>query len=517
MGNTLMSLLVKLGLDSGDYNKGLTDSEGKAITSSKKMAASFTTIGKSMTKVGGIMSLTMTAPIVAGMGDAINAASNLSESINKTKVVFQENGDAILKWSENSAISFGLSKAQALDAAGGFGAMFGAMGVGADETLKMSEGLVQLAADMGSLYNVDPSEMLEKLRSGMAGEAEPLRIFGINISEANIKAQALKMGLGDTTNALTDQEKALARFALIQDQATIAQGDFKNTSDGLANTTRTTKAELENLSAAMGTELLPIISEVSKTILPLLQSFNNLDSSTKSTIIGIVLLIAVLGPLITIIGTVSTAIGWLITFFGAGGAGAMAFGAAGTFLSGTVLPALAAGIAAIGIPVLLLVAAIGILIGVIITFGSTAKNTINDIRDIIATKIQEGINKLKELGGAFEGIATSIQTVHQWIINFQNQLLGLKPPPWLTPGSPTPFELGLRGISKEMASLTRTQLPNFSAGLDLQPGAIGSIAAKVSGGGENAALAGTSEYGGPSADEIGQAVAVAMMQYGLAG
>jgi hypothetical protein len=40
-------------------------------------------------------------------------------------------------------------------------------------------------------------------------------------------------------------------------------------------------------------------------------------------------------------------------------------------------------------------------------------------------------------------------------------------PKWLQPGSPTPFEMGLRGISSAMDALSSKSLPKFQTGLDV--------------------------------------------------
>lgn len=516
MANTLLSLLVKLGMDISDYSNKLKDAENEAEKSSKNMGASFSKVGASMTKVGSAMTLGLTVPIIGAFGVMANKASDLSESVNKTKVVFNENADTILAWANKSATSFGLSKATALDAAGGFGAMFGAMGVGATETMNMSQGLVQLAADMGSLYNVDPSEMLEKLRSGMAGEAEPLRVFGVMISEANVKAQALKMGLGDSTGALSDQEKVLARYALIQSQAAVAQGDFANTSSGMANSTRIMKAELENVSASFGTQLIPIITQVLQQLIPLLEGFNNMDPATQKTILGVLGVIAVAGPLLVGIGSVCSAIGALITFFGAGGAAATALGGAGAFLSGTVFPFLASVIAAVGAPVLLLVAAVGVLIVVWNKFGADAMNTITMVRDIIASAFQRAIWWVDSLGGAFHGIASAMQSALNWVVNLQNKLLGLRLPDWLTPGSPTPFEMGLVGIGKQMSVLSRQKLPQFAAELNISASPASSIASALPN--SQSEKSNRDDFPTfPTANEIGYAIVTQLQSHGMIG
>ena len=47
-----------------------------------------------------------------------------------------------------------------------------------------------LAADLASFNNIDPTEALDKLRSGLVGEAEPLRSVGVLLNEAAVQAKA---------------------------------------------------------------------------------------------------------------------------------------------------------------------------------------------------------------------------------------------------------------------------------------------------------------------------------------
>lgn len=50
----------------------------------------------------------------------------------------------------------------------------------------------------------------------------------------------------------------------------------------------------------------------------------------------------------------------------------------------------------------------------------------------------------------------------EWLKSLDSAL-----PDWLRPGSPTPFEIGLKGIRQEMGDLARTELPAFRTGLDV--------------------------------------------------
>lgn len=76
---------------------------------------------------------------------------------------------------------------------------------------------------------------------------------------------------------------------------------------------------------------------------------------------------------------------------------------------------------------------------------------------------------LGPLTKSFGGISGAVQDVMTWIGKLTEELRKVKLPDWLTPGSPTPFELGLRGIGAALAQLSSTELPRLALGLQLAP------------------------------------------------
>ena len=127
--------------------------------------------------------------VAGGLAASVMAASDLNEELDKSRVVFGPAADDLIKFAEGAA-AIGLSQAEALGAAGAFGNMFNTVGLTQEKSAEFSETMVQLAADMASFNNEDPAEMLDKLRSGLTGEAEPLRRFGVLLSEAAVKEEA---------------------------------------------------------------------------------------------------------------------------------------------------------------------------------------------------------------------------------------------------------------------------------------------------------------------------------------
>jgi hypothetical protein len=217
------------------------------------------------------------AATIKGLQSTVMAASNLSESIAKSNTVFGKNAQAIQDWSKTTANALGVSRQAALEAAGTYGNLFRAFGINEQESAKMSTALVTLAADLASFNNVPIDDALLALRSGLSGETEPLKRFGIALNEARLKEEALRLGLIKTTSGTLPQAiKTQAAYALIMKDSALAQGDVARTAGGLANQLKFLKAGLDDAKAGFGEALLPIVLNVvtalNKDLLPAVQN-----------------------------------------------------------------------------------------------------------------------------------------------------------------------------------------------------------------------------------------------------
>ena len=247
-----------------------------ALAAQKQIDSGHTKMQAGATKTGGVFKQAFGAAIplasvaagvaVVGLAKSvITAASDEGEALNKANVVFGNATDSVIKFSDQSASGFGISKAAALDAASGFGAMAQSAGLSEGASADMSVALVKLAGDMASFNNQDPSEMLERLRSGLAGEAEPLRQFGVFISEARVETEAYKLGIAEVGAELTDAQKIQARYNIIQQDTAKQAGDFGRTlGESLPNQLRVLKAEFTDLAADIGKQVLPVITGLVK-------------------------------------------------------------------------------------------------------------------------------------------------------------------------------------------------------------------------------------------------------------
>jgi hypothetical protein len=238
---------------------GKVDSRFKGLTKNK----GFQVVAQGVGLGAGISGFNLLSSAIGGTVDLVQesvaAASNLNEQINKTEALFKGSADEVEKFGDTTAKAFGISKREALEAAGNFGNLFNTIGLTSDESAKMSTRLVGLAADLASFNNIGTAEALEKIRSGLAGEAEPLRQVGVLLNETAVAAEATALGFTKVNGQFTEGQKVQARYSLILKQTSAAQGDFARTADSMANQQRILNAESEDLTARIGEDLLPVV------------------------------------------------------------------------------------------------------------------------------------------------------------------------------------------------------------------------------------------------------------------
>ena len=89
------------------------------------------------------------------------------------------------------------------------------------------------------------------------------------------------------------------------------------------------------------------------------------------------------------------------------------------------------------------------------------KNIVSIVFNNVVTVVRE---KIASVVSTFNGIVSAIQGAIEWVRKLASSFASLVIPSWLTPGSPTPLEIGLLGINKAMSKVASNALPAFSDG-----------------------------------------------------
>jgi hypothetical protein len=230
----------------------------------KQANASFATLQSSVSSLGRNFATAGIAigAIGAGLAKTVQTASSYAESVNAVNVAFGKSAQGIIDFGKTAATTLGVSQVDFNNAAVRFSAFAERIvGAGGDASKFIAE-ISTRASDFASVFNIDVSEALQVFQSGLAGEAEPLKRFGINLLDSEVKAYAAANGIGAIGKELTETEKVQARYGLLLQATSKTQGDFANTSDGLANQLRILKAEVSNTQIEIGNQLLPVMAEL---------------------------------------------------------------------------------------------------------------------------------------------------------------------------------------------------------------------------------------------------------------
>ena len=263
-------------------NQAIRDFKKLDSTAKKTAYALQTTTSALNNGIKNLAKYGATASIVTGIigKKLIDAGSNLEESMSKINVVFGDSAQSVKDFASTAAQSMGISNQQALEAAGTYGNLLQAFGTTREKAAEMSTTMVQLAGDLASFNNVPVADALMAIRSGLSGEAEPLKRFGIAINDVRLKQEALALKLYDGKGQLSVLAKSQAAYALILKDSSLAQGDYSRTSDGVANMQRTLTATFQDISAELGTALLPafktLLGFVNDSLLPVFKEFSDI-------------------------------------------------------------------------------------------------------------------------------------------------------------------------------------------------------------------------------------------------
>lgn len=261
----IRTLKLNLLADVSKYSQALGKASGQTSRFSKGIEK---TVSKASLALKGL-GIAASYAAVRIAGDSVKAASDLNEEMSKANVIFGDASKEIKAFAKTADKALGLSKTQALKAAGNFAIFAKAANLSGKEVPKFSKQLVTLSSDLASFYNTSTDDAILSIGAALRGEMEPMRKYGVLLNQNSLEQAALnyetRTGTELERNAagvLVGSGKVLATYQAILDNTTVAQGDFNRTSEGLANQQRILTAGWENLKSGIGEALLPVMLDL---------------------------------------------------------------------------------------------------------------------------------------------------------------------------------------------------------------------------------------------------------------
>lgn len=497
---TAATIAAELLLDAGGFSKGMKEATKQAETFDKKMQD----IGSRMQKFGATMSLAVTVPILAFGKASVDAALESEMAMTELETVIESTGgaagvtaDELAKMADElqGVTMFGdeaIMKGQAM--------LLTFTKIGEDVFPEATTAMLNMAQKFGSIE--EASIQLGKALNDPIQGVSALRRVGVMLSEQQEQQIKDFMAVGDIASAqrVILQELETEFGGLAEAMGTTAAGQmaiFNN--------------ELDSLKEALGQAIIPTLVDFIKALTPIVQAIADAPPWVQKLIVVFLGLLALAGPLIGFAGTIVSMIGTLSSMGITLGGLSAAFASIGAVITGTLIPAIVALL-----PVLALIVAAVVLVYMVWKNWDQLKTTLSQLwfiikwgfsqamesvkksfqggMDAIKKKTQPVVEFLKRAWSnikmaftsaflgifsvaarVFNAIGTGILAVINAIAKLKAALAGIKLPKALTPGSPTPFEVGLMGINEQMKILANRAIPNMNAGLNAAPVGISDV------------------------------------------
>ena len=236
--------------------KGINASIKSSTSNTNRLTGAFGSLWKMLKKVA--VSVGSIALFQKGFG----LATDVFETANYFRTVMGDFTEEAYAYTEKVSEALGIDESEWMKNQATFMSLAYTFGNTADSAYLMSKNLTQLVYDMSSLKDVDPTVAMQKLRSAFAGEIEPLRDWGVDLSKANLQLVALEHNITKPFDKMTQGEKSQLRYITIMNQLEYAMGDLNKTLNSPANQMRLFETAVMKLARAFGNILIPIMNKV---------------------------------------------------------------------------------------------------------------------------------------------------------------------------------------------------------------------------------------------------------------
>lgn len=219
-----------------------------------------TTVGE--LKLGFIALIAVARKLVQSLASCVKESMDFVETMNLFNVSMGDNAIAAGEFAEKVQQAMGIDMAEWMRNQGVFQTLIEGFGVASEKADIMSQQVTQLGYDLSSLFNLPFAVSMQKLQSGIAGELEPLRRLGFDLSQAKLQQIAYDHGIQQSIQTMTQAQKVQLRYYAIMTQVTTAHGDMARTIMQPANMLRVLKQNVTIAARSIGNLLIPVIQKL---------------------------------------------------------------------------------------------------------------------------------------------------------------------------------------------------------------------------------------------------------------
>ena len=248
---TVEELNIVVSANDRKFNEAIDDVINRLEDIEEHSRESTDSIGGMFSKLGKIAAGLGLGKVI---GDSIMSGGELEQQLGGVEVVFRKHADSMKKAASTAFEDMGLSESDYLAKANKMGALLKGSGFDTGYAADMSQRVMQRASDVASIMGVDVKDAMEAVTGAAKGNFTMMDNLGVAMNDTTLQAYAQEKGLGKLE---TTQQKVSAAMQMFLDKTEYAAGNYARENDTFSGSLTTAKAQLDNLTADLGTRLLP--------------------------------------------------------------------------------------------------------------------------------------------------------------------------------------------------------------------------------------------------------------------
>ena len=255
MALDLFKLLGTIEVDNSKANKALDETSDKGEKTQSKLSKAFGAVGKGAAVAGKavVTGLAVGGAAFAGLtAKALSASGELEQNMGGSEAVFKQYAGKMQETAKTAFSNMGLSTSDYLATANKMGALFQGAGFDIKESMDLSSGAMQRAADVASIMGIDTGAAMEAIAGAAKGNFTMMDNLGVAMNDTTLNAYALEKGIGKTTQEMTNQEKIGLAMEMFMDKTAYAAGNYAKENETLAGSLGTAKSALTNFLDGSG-------------------------------------------------------------------------------------------------------------------------------------------------------------------------------------------------------------------------------------------------------------------------
>lgn len=267
---TLEELKVVINAELKPFQQKMKEMENTVTQSTNNVRNKLSGLKNMFSSLAKVAALGILARELYQLGKySVQTALEVQASMNQIQRLMGESSQAFLKWAENNALAFNMSKAEAIKYGSTYGNILAGFIKNQDKLAGYTAKLLETSSIIAQGTGRTMTDVMERIRSGLLGNTEAIEDLGVMVNVSMIESTEAfkKFANGQSWQQLDFQTQQQIRLMAILEQATKRYGDTLQ--DNVNNRISTFKALMKDSALNIGNAFLPIIN----AIMPILNAF----------------------------------------------------------------------------------------------------------------------------------------------------------------------------------------------------------------------------------------------------